>query len=327
MTNPHGRLIGYARVSTTGQSVDRQVDAMINYGLDIEDIYIEKESGKSFNNRPIYKKLIRILRRGDILVIMAIDRLGRNYQEIIDQWRLITQDIGCGIHVIDMPLLNTSGDPNDLLSKFITDMMLQVLSFVAENERETTLKRQKEGLEAARRRGNVQIGRPRAKIPYEFWDVYLLWKSGTVKTMDLVRYSKETYGICKRTFYRRIRELDAQFGDYPYEQLELMDVSEFKAGFPYIKEEEEAALGYYNPYRNDPDKEKAASDARKHAKLKAIQDAQDSANAELRQIIREKRQTEFASKFPSTIQDPVRRGKKPTIPLDLNEMNKTIIIK
>lgn len=327
MENPHGRLIGYARVSTTGQSVDRQIDAMLDYGLDREDIYVEKESGKSFNNRPVYKKLIRILRRGDILVIMAIDRLGRNYQEIIDQWRLITQDIGCGIHVIDMPLLNTSGDPNDLLSTFITDMMLQVLSFVAENERETTLKRQKEGLEAARRRGNVQIGRPRAKIPYEFWEVFLLWKSGTVKTKDLVEYCKTNYGICKRTFYRRIRELDSQYGDFDYDTLREMDVSEYESGFSYLTEDEEAQAGYYNPYRNDPMKERMANEKRKAERISALQEATTNDDAELRRIIREKRQTEFASQFQTKVPAPIQRGKRPTIPPNNDEMSKTIIIK
>ena len=327
MENPHGRLIGYARVSTTGQSVDRQVDAMLDYGLDEEDIYIEKESGKSFNNRPVYKKLIRILRRGDILVIMAIDRLGRNYQEIIDQWRLITQDIGCGIHVIDMPLLNPSGDPNDLLSTFITDMMLQVLSFVAENERETTLKRQKEGLEAARRRGDVQIGRPRARIPFEFWDVYLLWKSGTVKTKELVSYSKNNYGICKRTFYRRIRELDSQFGDYPLEELRAMDVSNYQSGFLYLTEDEEATRGYYNPYRNNPDKENASARKRKELRAAQLLEATTNDDAELRRIIREKRQTEFAQKFQTTVPKPVTRGKVPTLPPNLDDMQITTIIK
>lgn len=328
MENPHGRLIGYARVSTTGQSVDRQIDAMLDYGLDREDIYVEKESGKSFNNRPVYKKLIRILRRGDILVIMAIDRLGRNYQEIIDQWRLITQDIGCGIHVIDMPLLNTSGDPNDLLSTFITDMMLQVLSFVAENERETILKRQKEGLEAARRRGNVQIGRPRARIPLEFWEVFLLWKSGTVRTKELVEYSKNNYGICKRTFYRRIRELDSQFGDFNYTELREMDVSGYAAGFSYLTEDKEAEVGYYNPYRNDPDKEKHAREERKMLRDAALLDAATNDDAEMRRIIREKRQTEFASKFQTKVPLPTPRGKRPTISPDGDDnMSKTIIIK
>lgn len=331
MTNPHGRLIGYARVSTTGQSVDRQVDAMLAYGLNEDDIYIEKESGKSFNNRPVYKRLIRLLRRGDILVIMAIDRLGRNYQEIIDQWRLITQDIGCGIHVIDMPLLNTSGDPNDLLSKFITDMMLQVLSFVAENERETTLKRQKEGVEAAKRR-NVKFGRPRTKIPYEFWEIYLLWKSGTIRPMKLINYSQEKFGICKRTFYRRIRELDSQFGCYPYDELVEMDVSEYEKGFPYLQEEKDAAEGIFNPYHNNPDHEREMATKRKIEKAAALEDAYQNENAELRRLIRQERLQEFSAQFPKDDADKseitiARRGKKPLIPPDRGDMNTTTIIK
>lgn len=124
LQNPFGRVYGYVRVSTNTQCTDRQLDAMLDYGVPENHIFIEKQSGKNFN-RPMYKKLIRLIRKGDIIVIKSIDRLGRNYQDIIDQWRIITQDIGCGIHVIDMPTLNTSGDPTDLLSKFITDMMLQ----------------------------------------------------------------------------------------------------------------------------------------------------------------------------------------------------------
>lgn len=160
--NKYGEVWGYVRVSTKEQHEDRQLIALEEYGVDNTHIFIDKQSGKNFN-RPAYKRLVRIVRKGDIIVIKSIDRLGRNYQDIIDQWRMITQDIGCGIHVIDMPLLNTSGDPEDLLNKFITDMMLQVLSFVAQNERENTITRQKEGIEAAKRRRKVRIGRPQEK--------------------------------------------------------------------------------------------------------------------------------------------------------------------
>ena len=137
LVSPWGEIWGYCRVSTKDQNTDRQEDAMITYGVDPKHIFIEHESGKNFN-RPMYKRLIRIVRKGDIIVIKSIDRLGRNYQDIIDQWRMITQDIGCGIHVLDMPTLNTSGDPSDLLSKFITDMMLYSASIITGNLRINT---------------------------------------------------------------------------------------------------------------------------------------------------------------------------------------------
>ena len=187
LENKYGEIFGYARVSTTQQHEDRQMIALEEYGVDPSHIFLDKFSGKSFN-RPAYKKMLRILRKGDIIVIKSIDRLGRNYQDIIDQWRMITIDIGCGIHVLDMPILNTSGDPEDLTSKFITDMMLQVLSFVAQNERETTIKRQQEGIAAAKRRRKIKIGRPKKKMPYDFWSIYLAWKSGKYKSSDLWRY-------------------------------------------------------------------------------------------------------------------------------------------
>ena len=112
-------------MSSSQQRLDRQIIALTDYGVDINMIFMDKESGKNLN-RPAYKKLIRCIRRGDLIVIKSIDRLGRNYDEIIDQWKMITVDIGCGIHVLDMPMLNTAGDSNDVMDKFINDMMLQV---------------------------------------------------------------------------------------------------------------------------------------------------------------------------------------------------------
>lgn len=308
ITNEFGRVFGYVRVSTKEQNTDRQTDDMLAYGVLENHIFIEKQSGKNFN-RPMYKKLIRLIRKGDIIVIKSIDRLGRNYQDIIDQWRMITQDIGCGIHVIDMPTLNTSGDPTDLLSKFITDMMLQVLSFVAENERENTIKRQKEGIEAAKRRGNVKLGRPRTKIPFEFWNVYVSWKTGEVKATDLIKYCHKEYGICQRTFYRRIRELDQRFGDVPPSQLKDFMMDEYMDGFSYDAERADAALGYFNPYTNSPEQKKKIKEARQRAAREEKEDEE-----ELRRIILEKRQAEFRSKFgieDTPIPDVSKRGRKP----------------
>ena len=229
-TNPNGRLYGYVRVSTKEQNEDRQVYALLEYGVKQNRIYLDKQSGKDFN-RAAYKHLIRTVRRGDIIVIKSIDRLGRNYQDIIDQWKMITQDIGVGIHVLDMPTLNTSGDPKDLMSRFITDMMLQVLSFVAENERVNTHQRQAEGLAAAKRRGQKQ-GRPPVKIPKDFWSWYIVWRR---KDLTVGHICKEIK-ISPRTFYRRIRELDRRYGDFPIDKLESIIIED---DIPYTKQLEE----------------------------------------------------------------------------------------
>lgn len=236
---------GYGRVSTKEQHEDRQIWALTKYGIPEDRIYFDKQSGKDFN-RPEYKRLIRDVNAGDIIVIKSIDRLGRNYQDIMDQWRMITQDIGCGIHVIDMPALNTSGDPHDLISKFITDMMLQVLSFVAENERTNILQRQKEGIAAAKRRG-VKFGREGKKIPKEFFEMYIRWKTKSEPIMNLVRESKEKYDISMRTFYRRIGELDRRFGKLPIPVIMNMT---FDEDIPYVMEEEMAKQGVFYNYNN-----------------------------------------------------------------------------
>ena len=256
--NDMGEVWGYCRVSTVQQKTDRQEIAMEEYGVPATKIFIDKQSGKSFN-RPAYKKMIRILRKGDIIVIKSIDRLGRNYQEIIDQWRMITQDLGCGIYVIDMPLLNTTGDPEDLISKFITDMMLQVLSFVAQNERENTISRQREGIDAARRKRIVTIGRPKIPMPFDFWQIFVMWKKREYSTTDLYRFCHETYGMSNRTFYRRINELNQRYGDLPPERLDdLILDKEFFEGIHFDNERLEQGIGYYNQYvLNNPDKERA----------------------------------------------------------------------
>lgn len=240
-----GIRYGYVRVSTKEQNEARQLDALEEYGIPQDRIFMDKQSGKDFN-RPAYKKLIRTVTRGDIIVIKSIDRLGRNYQDIIDQWRMITQDIGCGIHVLDMPSLNTSGDPRDLLSRFITDMMLQVLSFVAENERENTKQRQKEGIESAKRRG-VKFGRPEATIPKDFINVYIRWKTKETPAMKLVEEMREKEGISGRTFYRRINELDKRFDGLSINQIREIQIEE---DLEYEMEKKEAEDGKYTSYNN-----------------------------------------------------------------------------
>lgn len=295
--NDIGEVWGYCRVSTTQQKTDRQEIAMEEYGVPATKIFIDKQSGKSFN-RPAYKKMIRILRKGDIIVIKSIDRLGRNYQEIIDQWRMITQDLGCGIYVIDMPLLNTTGDPEDLISKFITDMMLQVLSFVAQNERENTITRQREGIDAARRKRIVSIGRPKIPMPFDFWQIFVMWKKREYTTNDLFRYCHEAYGMSNRTFYRRINELNQRYGDLPPERLDdLILDKEFFNGICFDNERIEQGIGYYNQYvLNNPEKERKLRERHRKEKEEKPELTKEEEEA-LQRAMLYKRQQEFRERF------------------------------
>ena len=295
--NDMGEVWGYCRVSTTQQKTDRQEIAMEEYGVPATKIFIDKQSGKSFN-RPAYKKMIRILRKGDIIVIKSIDRLGRNYQEIIDQWRMITQDLGCGIYVIDMPLLNTTGDPEDLISKFITDMMLQVLSFVAQNERENTITRQREGIDAARRKRIVSIGRPKIPMPFDFWQIFVMWKKREYTTNDLFRYCHEAYGMSNRTFYRRINELNQRYGDLPPERLDdLILDKEFFNGICFDNERIEQGIGYYNQYvLNNPEKERKLRERHRKEKEEKPELTKEEEEA-LQRAMLYKRQQEFRERF------------------------------
>ena len=295
--NDMGEVWGYCRVSTTQQKTDRQEIAMEEYGVPATKIFIDKQSGKSFN-RPAYKKMIRILRKGDIIVIKSIDRLGRNYQEIIDQWRMITQDLGCGIYVIDMPLLNTTGDPEDLISKFITDMMLQVLSFVAQNERENTITRQREGIDAARRKRIVSIGRPKIPMPFDFWQIFVMWKKRECTTNDLFRYCHEAYGMSNRTFYRRINELNQRYGNLPPERLDdLILDKEFFNGICFDNERIEQGIGYYNQYvLNNPEKERKLRERHRKEKEEKPELTKEEEEA-LQRAMLYKRQQEFRERF------------------------------
>lgn len=302
LKNKFGEIYEYARVSTAQQHEDRQMIALEEYGVDPNHIFLDKYSGKSFN-RPAYKRLMRVLRKGEIIVIKAIDRLGRNYQDIIDQWRMITIDIGCGIHVLDMPTLNTSGNPEDLMSKFITDMMLQVLSFVAQNERENTIKRQQEGIAAAKRRRKIKIGRPKKRMPFDFWSIYLAWKSGEYKTNDLWRFCHEMWGMSNRTFYRRMNELDQRFGDLPYHKLTRLTLSdEVFEGIEFDNERLEAGIGYYNPYvLHNPEKEREAEEKKQQKKKLQHLDHEDDDDAAeiaaIQNMILQRRQKEFRELF------------------------------
>lgn len=171
------KTYGYIRVSTKEQNEDRQVIALEEAGIDKQNVFMDKQSGKDFQ-RPQYKKLLRKLRKNDLLYIKSIDRLGRNYSEILEQWRLLTKEKGVDIVVLDMPMLDTRCG-KDLMGTFIADLVLQILSFVAENERVNIRQRQAEGIAAAMARG-VQFGRPPSPLPHSFHAAYLQWKSGEI---------------------------------------------------------------------------------------------------------------------------------------------------
>ena len=170
-------IYGYVRVSTREQNEDRQLIALREVGVENKYIFLDKQSGKNFD-RPQYKKLLRKLKKDDLLYIKSIDRLGRNYEEILQQWRLLTKDKWIDIVVLDMPLLDTRRG-KDSMGTFLSDIVLQVLSFVAENERTNIRQRQAEGIAAAKARG-VKFGRPPKPLPEGFHDVYQRWKHGEI---------------------------------------------------------------------------------------------------------------------------------------------------
>lgn len=175
MTGIENRVYGYIRVSTREQNEDRQYTALRGAGVPQGQIYAEKFSGKNFD-RPQYKKLLRKLKKDDLLYIKSIDRLGRDYGEILEQWRVLTKEKGVDIVVLDMPLLDTRRG-KDLMGTFLSDIVLQVLSFVAENERMNIRQRQAEGIAAAKARG-VKFGRPPTPLPENFEEAYRQWKAG-----------------------------------------------------------------------------------------------------------------------------------------------------
>lgn len=187
---------GYIRVSTKEQNEDRQLIAILELQVPLYNIYIEKQSGKDFE-RPKYKQLIKKLKEGDVLYIKSIDRLGRNYEEIIEQWRILTKEKKIDIVVLDMPLLDTRRG-KDLMGTFLSDIVLQVLSFVAENERKTIKQRQKEGIEAAKLRG-VKFGRPKRPLPSRFEEYAEEWEKKRVTGIK----AAEELQIPVSTFYRR----------------------------------------------------------------------------------------------------------------------------
>ena len=186
---------GYIRVSTREQNEERQVIALKESGIDPNNFYMDKQSGKDFN-RKNYKRLIRRLKSGDVLFIKSIDRLGRNYNEILEQWRIITKEKGADIVVLDMPLLDTRSS-RDLTGTLIADIVLQLLSYVAQTEREFIKQRQAEGIAAAKARG-VRFGRLPKPVPNEFHEIYPLWKSSQISAREAAR----KLGVSHKTFLK-----------------------------------------------------------------------------------------------------------------------------
>ena len=192
-------VYGYVRVSSIDQNEDRQIICMSDNNVPKGNVYVDKQSGKDFE-RPQYKKLVKKLKAGDLLYILSIDRLGRNYEEIQKQWRILTKDIGIDICVIDMPLLDTRNG-KDLMGTFIADLVLQILSFVAQNERENIKKRQAEGIAAAKSKG-IKFGRPEIAKPDDFSNIVKDWNKGTISTAEALKLCN----MSTSTFYRRRRE-------------------------------------------------------------------------------------------------------------------------
>ena len=191
---------GYIRVSSKDQNEARQLAALAELNISPKNIYMDKQSGKDFD-RPRYKRLMRKLRPGDLLVVQSIDRLGRNYGEILEQWRIITKEKRADMLVLDMPLLDTRAQGRDLTGTFIADLVLQILSYVAQTEREMIRKRQAEGIAAAKARG-VQFGRRSLPLPESYETVHQKWKSGQLSA----RAAAVALGVSHSTFLKWVRE-------------------------------------------------------------------------------------------------------------------------
>lgn len=194
-----GCIYGYIRVSSKDQHEDRQLVALQELSIPDKNIFTDKQSGKDFK-RPQYQRMIRKLRKDDLLYIKSIDRLGRNYAEILEQWRVLTKEKRIDIVVLDMPLLDTRRG-KDLMGTFLSDIVLQVLSFVAENERCNIRQRQAEGIAAAKARG-VRFGRPIIKVPDHFEQIVKAWEQKELTIQDVVREC----GMSEATFYRRLKD-------------------------------------------------------------------------------------------------------------------------
>ena len=192
----------YVRVSSKDQNPERQIAAMRELGISEKNIYIDKMSGKDFD-RTEYRKLIKRLKYGDLIVIKSIDRLGRNYSEILNEWRRITKDIEANIQVLDMPLLNTNIEHDNLTGVFVADIVLQILAYVAETERSFIKQRQAEGIAIAKENG-IHFGAEKIELPSNFEEYFKMWKAGKISIRD----AASELGMSKSTFFRRCKEYD-----------------------------------------------------------------------------------------------------------------------
>lgn len=194
------RTHGYARVSTKEQNEARQINALKEFGISDRDIYVDKISGKSFD-RPEYNRLINAIREGDLVVVLSLDRLGRNYTEVQEQWRYITNELKADIKVLDMPLLDTRTNKDTIDSRFIADLVLQILSYVAAKERENIKARQAQGIANAKAAGK-HLGRPRAVKPDNWNEIYSLW----IDKKITARSAMKELGLKPNTFYKFVKE-------------------------------------------------------------------------------------------------------------------------
>ena len=190
---------GYVRVSSQDQNEDRQMIAMREIGVQDSMIFLDKQSGKDFN-RPQYQEMVSKFQEGDLLYVLSIDRLGRSYKEIQEQWQILTKEKMIDICVMNMPLLDTR-QYKDLMGTFIADLVLQILSFVSQMERDNIRQRQAEGIAAAKAKG-VRFGRPQKETPPGFDEMFMSWKTGNIKLDEAIQMS----GVCKSTFFRMVKE-------------------------------------------------------------------------------------------------------------------------
>lgn len=193
---------GYARVSSKDQNLDRQLDQLKAIGIEPRNIFCDKASGKNFN-RPSWNSLIDQLQKGDLLVVVSLDRMGRNYTDIKEQWQHITHTIGADIKVLDMPMLDTSQTAESLDRRFIADLVLQILSYTAEKERKNIHARQEQGIKAAQER-NVKFGRPAAQFPDGWEQTYTAWKDGQITATAAM----DSLGMKRTTFYKLAKQYE-----------------------------------------------------------------------------------------------------------------------
>ena len=206
-------VYGYARVSTTEQNLDRQLETLKPYNCD--KIYCEKQSGKNFEDRKEYQKLKRKLSGGDLLIIMSIDRLGRNYEQILKEWKYLV-DKGCDIQVLDMPILNTKNGVEGLDGKFISNLVLQILAYVSQKEREKIKERQRQGIDIAMSKG-VKFGRPKKELPNNADEIIQRYIDGEINNQEAYK----ELGISRGQFYRILAKMDYVKKEYKYKPKRL----------------------------------------------------------------------------------------------------------